>query len=348
MSVPVQATWPRLSRLLAAALAITSLAATAAAPWFTEVPGGSDHPLVRRFAGSTLVGFKRVDWDQSQMPLSARESTDGRGQLLDKRVLEGKLTRLYYLAPEGKTPLEVHRNYASALQAAGLKTLYACDLDCSKLYFAWTKMVDIDAGITWAKGYIPAADGQSKFNLDSPLNFDGRMLVGSLNQGGRELFVLTYTSTAANEGTRYAATYLEIIEPKAMPTGQVTVDAKALQAGLQGDGKIALYGLFFDTGKADIKPESKAQLDEMAKLLQSQPALKVYIVGHTDNQGALDANLALSQQRAQAVVAALSAAPYKIDARRLQPRGVANLAPLASNAAEDGRARNRRVELVLQ
>jgi len=133
-----------------------------------------------------------------------------------------------------------------------------------------------------------------------------------------------------------------------MQTGQVTVDAKKLQSGLEADGKVALYGLFFDTGKADIKPESKAQLDEMAKLLQAQPALKVFIVGHTDNVGAFDANRALSLKRAEAVVAALTAAPHKIDAKRLMAIGSANTAPVASNAEEAGRARNRRVELVAQ
>jgi outer membrane protein OmpA-like peptidoglycan-associated protein len=110
---------------------------------------------------------------------------------------------------------------------------------------------------------------------------------------------------------------------------------------------VALYGIYFDTGKAELKPESRPQLDEMGKLLQAQPALKVYIVGHTDNQGSLEANLQLSQQRAQAVVAAL-AGTYKIDAKRLQARGVANLAPLAGNGNDAGRARNRRVELVAQ
>jgi len=339
--------FPALRHAAAVLSLLLAAPAWSATSSYAEVPGGADHPLVKRFAGSTLVGIKKVDWDQALLPLSARESEDGRSQLLDKRIVEGKLTRLVYLAPLGKTPLEVHRNYEAALQAAGLKKLYACDRDCSKLYFSWTKSADIDAGMTWSKGSI-ASVNSGTYNVASPLNYDGRMLVGSLNQGGKEVYVLTYTSSAVGDDTHLAATYLEIVEAKAMPTGQVTVDAKALQAGLQGEGKIALYGLFFDTGKADIKPESKAQLDEMAKLLQAQPALKVYIVGHTDNQGTLDANLALSQQRAQAVVAALSAAPYKIDARRLQPRGVANLAPLASNAADDGRARNRRVELVLQ
>ena len=84
----------------------------------------------------------------------------------------------------------------------------------------------------------------------------------------------------------------------------------------------------------------------MVAALKAQPALKVLIVGHTDNVGAVDANLTLSQGRAQAVVAAL--VPRGIAAGRLQGRGVANFAPLASNATEEGRARNRRVEMVLQ
>jgi outer membrane protein OmpA-like peptidoglycan-associated protein len=132
-----------------------------------------------------------------------------------------------------------------------------------------------------------------------------------------------------------------------MDNGMVTVDAAALAKGLQADGKIALYGIYFDSGKSELKPESKAQLDEMARLLQGSAALRVYIVGHTDNQGALDANLALSRARAQAVVDALVRS-YKIDGRRLAAAGVASYAPVASNADDAGRARNRRVELVLQ
>jgi OmpA-OmpF porin, OOP family len=106
-------------------------------------------------------------------------------------------------------------------------------------------------------------------------------------KGGRDLYVMLYTSTAANASTNMAATYLEIVEPKAMQTGQVTVDASAMKGGLQADGKVALYGLYFDTGKADVKPESKAQREEVPKLLQTQPALKVYIVGHTPTTWAL-------------------------------------------------------------
>jgi outer membrane protein OmpA-like peptidoglycan-associated protein len=140
---------------------------------------------------------------------------------------------------------------------------------------------------------------------------------------------------------------VEIIETKAMDRNMVTIDAAAMEKGLNAEGKIALYGILFDTDKADIKPESKPQLEEMAKLLRSKLSLKVYIVGHTDNQGALDHNIGLSQRRAEAVVKALSS-DYGIDPRRLMPKGLANFAPIASNQTEEGRAKNRRVELVEQ
>jgi outer membrane protein OmpA-like peptidoglycan-associated protein len=85
----------------------------------------------------------------------------------------------------------------------------------------------------------------------------------------------------------------------------------------------------------------------MAELLRSQATLRVHIVGHTDNVGSFEANLALSQERAQAVVAAL-VSDYRIDAKRLAARGVASLSPVASNLTDEGKAKNRRVELVQQ
>ena len=120
----------------------------------------------------------------------------------------------------------------------------------------------------------------------------------------------------------------------------------AMQKSLAESGRVAIYGVYFDTDKAVVKPESKAALDEMGKLLNANPNLKVYVVGHTDNQGTLAGNMDLSQKRADAVVKALEAG-YKIPAARLSPR-VASLAPVAANDAEAGRAKNRRVELVSQ
>lgn len=340
-----------LPRLFAAALAATlALSAHAEAPK-ADVTKSADHPILKRFTGSLLVGYAQQDWDQRSFPDASgvSKSDDKFAHPVD---IEGRVTRLFYLAPLGKSPLEVFRNYQQALTAAGFRTTWQCENEaqgCVKAFFALDKYERMK-GMRWAEGDLPANGGEhagSTWSLPHAIGFEqGRMVVGTLASGGRSLNLLLYTSVAENVHTGRAATYIEIVEPKAMPTGQVTVDAKAIGQGLQAEGRMALYGLLFDTGKTDLKAESKDQLDQMAAVLKAQPALKVLIVGHTDNVGAIDANLALSQGRAQAVVAAL--AQRGIAAQRMQARGVANFAPVATNTAEDGRARNRRVEMVVQ
>lgn len=328
--------------------ALALLAALGAQAQPADVPGAADHPMIRRFAGSWLAGQRVSDWDAAAVPATPEFQKADKYKFKDLVELEGKVTRLVYIAPRGKSALEVWRNYEQALNQAGFKKRFSCERDCSDLYFAWTRQLDPTKGFTWAKGDIDTPSG-SRYSLTSALTFDqGRMLVGTLGKPGQEATVLLYSSLAANATTGLVATYLQIVEPKAMATGQVTVDPAALQAGLAAEGRVTLTGLFFDTGKTELKPESKAQLDAMAELLKAQPALKAWVVGHTDNVGSFDANEKLSLARAQAVVAALTAAPYKVDAKRLAPRGLASLAPVAGNADEAGRARNRRVELVAQ
>jgi outer membrane protein OmpA-like peptidoglycan-associated protein len=110
---------------------------------------------------------------------------------------------------------------------------------------------------------------------------------------------------------------------------------------------VNIYGLLFDTDSAALKPESKPTLDQIAKLLADQPQLKLNVIGHTDNQGTAAYNLDLSRRRAQAVVAALTGG-YGITPDRLAPSGQGFNQPVASNDTEDGRAKNRRVELIAQ
>lgn len=318
----------------------------------SDVPGGSDHPVLRRFSGSVLAGYAQQGWEQRSFPDAGGVGKGNEG-FIKPLTVEGKVTRLLYVSPLDKSPLEVFRNYQQALQAAGFKTAWSCETEaqgCAKAYFALDKNERL-RGMGWAKGDLPSLDPSSsgRWSLATSITHDqGRMLVGQLTQGGRPLHLLLYTSLAQNAHTHRTATYIEIVEPKAMPTGQVTVDAQAIGQGLTAEGKIALYGLFFDTGKSEVKPESQAQLVEMAQVLKADPKLRVYIVGHTDNVGSFDANQALSMARAQAVVGALSRPPHSIDASRLSAKGAASIAPVASNADESGRARNRRVEMVLQ
>lgn len=134
---------------------------------------------------------------------------------------------------------------------------------------------------------------------------------------------------------------------KAAMVQDVSATAASLGAGLAETGHVEVPGIFFATGKATLEPASDASLAECAKLLAAQPGLRVYVVGHTDNVGALATNMTLSAARADAVVKAL-AARFKVAPARLAPFGAGPYLPVAANATEAGRARNRRVELVAQ
>ncbi len=140
--------------------------------------------------------------------------------------------------------------------------------------------------------------------------------------------------------------WLKVVEKREM-TQHVVADAAAFGNDLKATGHAAVYGIYFDTGKSVLKPESTPALKEVAKLLATDAGLKLWVVGHTDAVGAVDANMKLSQARAEAVVTALTTA-HGVAAARLKGFGVGPLAPVAPNDSEDGRARNRRVELVRQ
>jgi OOP family OmpA-OmpF porin len=127
----------------------------------------------------------------------------------------------------------------------------------------------------------------------------------------------------------------------------VEANAEAMGNDINLTGHVSVYGIYFDTGKSEIKSESDAAISEIAKLLKNNGALKLYIVGHTDNVGSFDSNMKLSKNRAEEVTKTLSG-KHGIAAARLKPHGVASLSPVTSNDTEGGRAKNRRVELVKQ
>ena len=140
--------------------------------------------------------------------------------------------------------------------------------------------------------------------------------------------------------------WLRIVEKKAMEQ-YVVADAAALGNDIRTSGHAAVYGILFDTGKSAIKPESAQAIGEIAKLLKADPTLKIHVVGHTDNVGDVDSNIKLSKDRGEAVLQALTR-DHGIAAARLKSYGCGQFAPVASNDTEEGRAKNRRVELVKQ
>jgi OOP family OmpA-OmpF porin len=305
------------------ALVLTNPAAAA------DKPGAKDFPTISRFKGAEIVEYQAVDYDQAVLPIKPMPESPPPAKSLLK--VEGKITSITYVLPAGKTPLEAMRNYEQAL-GPSYKTVYGCaGTECGK---------DMAGYIGNSGAVVPTGWGHMSFETDK-----NRYLLAQRSGPAGDVYLLLY----AMQETNYPTTvFQKTIEMKPMQDAQVSVlDAASLQRGLDADGKVAVYGVFFDTAKATVKPESKASLDEMGKLLAKNRSLKVYIVGHTDNAGTLAGNLDLSQRRAEAVASTLASA-YKIDPQRIVARGVASLAPVASNVDEAGRARNRRVELVVQ
>lgn len=141
--------------------------------------------------------------------------------------------------------------------------------------------------------------------------------------------------------------YILTIVEKAAMAQEIVASANAFADGLKTTGHIAVEGIYFETGKSVLKPESSAAIAEVAKLMKGNATLKLYVVGHTDNVGALEGNMKLSQDRAQSVVQALVKS-NGLEAVRLKAYGSGPYSPVASNDTEEGRAKNRRVELVKQ
>ena len=314
-----------------------------------DMPGAKDHPAIKRYAGSSIVGYDVKQFDSVDIPTSTFVKfnlTTGKREFATPPVVaEGRRTRIWYEAPGDTGSLEVFRNYAAELAAEGFTVLYDSSKD-AKLG-RWNGYLN---GFSFNK--VPMATSRSQFVFTgSSMNGLNTLSAQRERQGQ-----VTYVHLVAVQWDKPNVTFkakrgayvaLDIVDVGALKQDMVSVSASDMSKAIANTGRIALYGILFDTAKADLKPESKPALEEIAKLLQSDAKLKLRVVGHTDNQGTLDANIALSKRRAEAVNAAL-ASSYGIAANRLSAFGVADLAPVASNTGEEGRAKNRRVELVPQ
>jgi len=292
-----------------------------------DVEGSKDHPLISRYPGSIIKYYDAKEFDEYILPLS---KLDEERKLSKPQHLEGKITRITYKAPEGRSTLEIYRNYELALKKAGFEILFTGTL--RDLGWRWTYRLYED---------INPLVGDAKYVIQSEEDF--RYLSAKLSRPEGDVYVTLCVSV----GGQWPVIQLDVIEVKPMETGLVTVNADALAKDIARTGRVAIYGIYFDFGKAEVKPESDPVLKEIAKLLQQNPELNLYVVGHTDNVGGLDYNMALSKRRADAVVKEL-VSKHSVDAKRLKAYGVSSLAPVASNKTEEGRAKNRRVELVEQ
>lgn len=225
--------------------------------------------------------------------------------------------------------VEIFASYRKALTQAGYRLDYVCPPGCLGTDIDWWKVIE---------RYQPQLADQPK-----PISNIGYI---AASKGGAYVSLLTGAG-AVGDGP---ISLLAVLTAKSLDDGGVTVNAdfataEAIGQAITREGKVALYGIYFDSGKAELKPESAPLLAEIARLLAQTPQLQLYVVGHTDDSGDYQHNIDLSARRAAAVVDYL-VKTAGIDASRLLAQGVGPLAPLASNSADSGRKLNRRVELI--
>jgi len=306
-------------KLFVAVVFCVAAAAVSARAQSKDVEGSKDHPLISRYPGSFIREYHTTDFDEFTLPLG---KVNG-GVLVKSQHLEGKITYINYATPPERSDLEVYRNYEEALKTAGFEVLFAC------VHNDGCGIADLTLS------GMPG--GKRRWFSNSE-----RILSAKLSRPAGDVYLCLEQSAW---GEHYVALF--IVEPKPMETGMITVNAAALAGGLVRVGHVEVPGIFFDFNKSDVKPESQPALEEVAKMLKANPSMRVWVVGHTDSVGTVEANQKLSEARAAAVAKTL-VANYAISATRLKGYGVGPLAPVASNGSEEGRAKNRRVELVKQ
>ncbi|MBI3637684.1 MAG: OmpA family protein [Candidatus Rokubacteria bacterium] len=189
-----------------------------------------------------------------------------------------------------------------------------------------------------ARNYANLFTQRGGKKLADNVDAGGGSMTARMAYEGRTIWLECYVS---NAGETYTLT---IVEEGGMEQ-KVEFTAAELAKALREQGSVAIHGILFDTGKATIKPQSEAILAEIGTLLQKDKRLELEIQGHTDNVGAKPANLKLSRDRAAAVRDYL-VDKFDVAAERLGTAGFGDERPVAPNTSDDGRAQNRRVELV--
>lgn len=322
----------------------------------SDAPKAADSPWTGRYEGSHILSQTVKAFDEITLPSGASEgqSYDSKKRFTKTETVQGKVTRTIYVSPLGRSSLEVFTNFKNTLTGKGFVPVFECAKEaCGPSFMVLKYRWDNDNALVRGAGYKDIRYHLVKAAFDNLK--DLRYALMKKTDANGDTYVALYggVHTGGSFGSfsevwnERVGMLVEVAEPKSMEAKMVTLKAEEITSDIVKDGRAVFYGIQFDFDKADIKLESEPQLAEMAKALKADPKLKVLIVGHTDNQGKIDYNTGLSQRRAEAVVKAL-AGKYGIDAKRMVARGLASLAPVATNRTDEGRAKNRRVEMVEQ
>ena len=296
---------------------ILAIVVLSAHPALAAKNAKTDHPLVKPYEGSKIYSKNVKEFGE----YSVFKGWDKATKKYNTQLLEGKVTKIRYKNPPERSVLELYRNYQNALEKEGVTILYECDQ---------AKMECID-------GPISGSTLRQQFGINAFGRNSGRYMFAKLEQEEQIAYLVLVVGKQSTD--------VHVVEMKKMETGKVALNLEALIEDLDNKGFVVVEGIYFDTDKTTLKPDSKPAIDQVAKLLKERPDLNLYVVGHTDMQGSLSHNMNLSKGRAKAVVTSLIN-DHGVAQERLEGHGVGPLAPVASNARESSRAENRRVVLI--
>jgi outer membrane protein OmpA-like peptidoglycan-associated protein len=324
------------------ALAEISAPMTPAPTQPEDVANSHDAGFLKRFEGSKIVNYESLPFAE----LSIASPDSKKPDSWTFAPSEGQVTRIIYQVPTGHSTLELLRNYEQALQDVGFvqtgELRGTTDLARDFLNTVYRQSWETNHDYNWTN--LGLSGVQDFGYVTAKATSGGKPVTVTVSVGAYKGPVDVAYQTNAHFEPGQPFVMVDILVSKAVVNQMVTVKAADMADALATKGVIDLYGIYFDTDKTVVKPESTATLEELSNLLKIDRSLKLEVSGHTDNAGSHDHNLTLSQGRAQAVVQAL-VGQYGIDPSRLVAKGYGDSKPVAPNDTPANMAKNRRVEL---
>ena len=302
----------------------------------TDIEGSKDYPTISRFQGAVIEFYKETKWGSYKLPVSDKGTIDWEKPM----ALDGKVTRIQYTVSKDNNSEFVMHNYKSGFAKSGYEIMIS---------IANEELGVSDRPHTWKDKYYESGgyyNGLNNVKFGLGIGFPNwkdnhSFIVARGHEDGKDIYAIIYTLVDDN----YTLITQDVIEVEAVETGLVSVDN--ISSDITKKGHIAIYGIHFETGKSTLKTESAGALTTIADYINKHPDKKFYIVGHTDNTGDFSANMTLSEDRAKSVMTELTA-KYHVNIGQLKAYGVSSLVPVFSNTTEEGKAKNRRVEIVEQ
>lgn len=302
-----------------------------------DAKGSKDHSLFNRYPGFYIKGYKQLEYDEAKVIIGVYDRHKNEAGL---KTVEGKVTNITYKNLPQTTDTSVfqmYKNFENALKKQDASILFSCrNESCVPKGENSVHGVHLGNWIRNKRGLFKGLFGDVKKEFG--------IITAEIPQKDGLPIVVSFVMSEATGSDRYI---LEtVIEPKALDNEKIGIGSVSdVEKKMDKEGKVSLEGIYFDFDKATIKPESKETLDVISQYLKKHKAQNFYIVGHTDNKGTYKHNMQLSNHRAKAVekyLKSISNIPNK-----LQSVGIGSISPIASNGSEEGRKKNRRVELVL-